>query len=141
MPKAAIDEDSDLAAGPCEIRFAWNLPMFAITAQSLGPQEFPERQLCSSVASRAHRRHDFGTPFFGNMIHIGRWSTILSICVGLEVVVADRFRRHKAVVALIHDFYLIVLQCQFKQRDDIVRHELRGDGSRSEGRKLFSTIS
>jgi hypothetical protein len=63
VPKAAIDEDGDLAARPCEIGFARNLPMFSVAAQSFGPKEFAEGQLSSGIASRADGGHDFGPHF------------------------------------------------------------------------------
>src|ERR1035438_375211 len=38
MPKAAIDEDCDLPARPCEIGSTLHLPMLAITPQSRPPR-------------------------------------------------------------------------------------------------------
>src|SRR5450755_1245068 len=65
--------------------------------------------------------------------------SVSALRVQFKVVGADLVGWYKAVVLLLDNFNVVTLKRELEQRDGLVRHELRGNGTAGEARKLLTT--
>jgi len=69
MPEAAVHEDGDFAARPCEVRLSDDAPVLTVAPEVGGPEQLAQSKFGRGVSARADASHDLRAGFLRDVVH------------------------------------------------------------------------